>query len=110
MIARAKEHDQVEGLIPHLVDKEVSIVQYTDDTIIFTEHNLEKALDMKLIFLIFSSSSTSTGVNFFIGFEQARDNEKQYQNVLDANQMYFCSNILVFLSTFVNLRTVNGSR
>jgi hypothetical protein len=66
MIARAEEHDQVEGLIPHLVDREVSIVQYTNDTIIFTEHNLEKAPDMKLIFLVFLSSLTSRGVIFLL--------------------------------------------
>jgi hypothetical protein len=42
LIASAKEDRQVEGLIPHLVDGGVSILQYADDTIIFMEHNLEK--------------------------------------------------------------------
>ena len=31
----------------------VSILQYTDDAIIFTEHDLEKAVNMKLILFIF---------------------------------------------------------
>jgi hypothetical protein len=35
LIAEAKEDDQVGGLVPHLVDGEVSILQYTDDTIFF---------------------------------------------------------------------------
>jgi uncharacterized membrane protein YebE (DUF533 family) len=46
MIVRAKEDGQVDGLIPHLVDGGVSILQYDDDTIIFMEHNLEKELNM----------------------------------------------------------------
>jgi hypothetical protein len=35
IIKRAKEDDQVEGLIPHLVDGGVSIPQYADDATIF---------------------------------------------------------------------------
>jgi hypothetical protein len=37
LIARAKEDGQVDGLIPHLVEGGVSILQYTNDTIIFME-------------------------------------------------------------------------
>jgi hypothetical protein len=53
LIERAKEDGQVDGLIPHLVDGGVSILQYADDTIIFMEHGLQKALNMKLILCIF---------------------------------------------------------
>ena len=53
LINRAKQDGQVDGLIPHLVEGGVSILQYTDDTIIFMEHNLEKVLNMKLILCIF---------------------------------------------------------
>jgi hypothetical protein len=42
LIARAKQEGQVGGLIPHLVDGGVSILQYADDTILFLEHNAEK--------------------------------------------------------------------
>jgi hypothetical protein len=45
IIQRAKEDGQVEGLIPHLVDGGVSILQYADDTIIFMENNLEKGIE-----------------------------------------------------------------
>jgi ABC-type proline/glycine betaine transport system ATPase subunit len=55
LIARDKKDGQVNGLIPHLVDGGVSILQYADDTIIFMEHDIEKALNMKLILCIFSS-------------------------------------------------------
>jgi hypothetical protein len=53
IIARTKEDGQVSGLIPHLVEGGVSILQYADDTILFMEHNLEKALNMKLVLCIF---------------------------------------------------------
>jgi hypothetical protein len=49
IIQRAKEEGQVEGHIPHLVDGGVSTLQYADDTIIFMENNMDKALNMKLI-------------------------------------------------------------
>jgi mannosylglycoprotein endo-beta-mannosidase len=52
LIQRAKEDGQVEGLIPHLVEGGVSILQYADDTIIFMDHDLDKALNMKLILCI----------------------------------------------------------
>jgi hypothetical protein len=39
LIARAKDDGQVGGLVPHLVDSGISILQYTDDTILFMEHD-----------------------------------------------------------------------
>jgi hypothetical protein len=63
MIARAKEDGQVDDLIHHLVDGGVSILQYADDTLIFMEHNLEKALNMKLILCIFEELS-GLNINF----------------------------------------------
>ena len=43
IIGRAKQHGHVEGLVPHLVDGRVSILQYADATILFMEHDLAKA-------------------------------------------------------------------
>jgi hypothetical protein len=43
MIERAKSDGMFEGVIPHLVDGGLSILQYADDTIIFMEHDLEGA-------------------------------------------------------------------
>ena len=53
LIGRAKENGQVGGLVPHLVDGGVSILQYADDTIIFMEHDLAKARNMKLVLCLF---------------------------------------------------------
>jgi hypothetical protein len=50
---------QVNGLIPHLVDGGVSILQCADDTIIFLDHDLEKALNMKLILCFLEQLSGS---------------------------------------------------
>jgi hypothetical protein len=58
IIQCAKEDDQVEGLIPHLVDGGVSILQYADDTIIFLENDLDKALNMKLILYLLEQLSS----------------------------------------------------
>jgi len=35
IIKRAKADDQIGGVVPHLVDGGISILQYADDTILF---------------------------------------------------------------------------
>jgi retron-type reverse transcriptase len=35
LIKRAKMEGQIDGVVPHLVDDGLSILQYADDTIIF---------------------------------------------------------------------------
>ena len=39
IIERAKVGGQISGLIPHLVDGGISIVQYADDSILFMDHH-----------------------------------------------------------------------
>ena len=41
LIKRAKDNGSLNGVIPHLVDDGLSILQYADDTIIFLEHDLQ---------------------------------------------------------------------
>jgi hypothetical protein len=50
-IARAKEDGQFKGLIPHLVDDGLSILQYADDIIIFIEHDFEETKNIKNSFV-----------------------------------------------------------
>ena len=57
IIGRAKEEGQIGSLLPHLVDRGISILQYADDTILFKEHDIEKAVNMKLILCIFEQLS-----------------------------------------------------
>jgi hypothetical protein len=81
LIARAKMDGQVEGLIPHLVDGGISILQYADDTILFMDHDLDKALNMKLILCIFEQLS-GLKINFHKSevfcFGKAKEVEDEY--------------------------------
>ena len=82
LIARAKEDGQVGGLIPHLVEGGVSILQYADDTILFMEHDLEKAVNMKLILCVFEQLS-GLKINFHKSeiycFGKAKEQEEEYK-------------------------------
>ena len=52
-ISRAKESEQIQGVVPHLIDEGLSILQYADDTIIFMDNDLENAKNMKLLLCAF---------------------------------------------------------
>jgi hypothetical protein len=45
---RTKFDGQMEGVIPHLVDDGLSILQYNDDTIPFMEHDIEKVRKLEV--------------------------------------------------------------
>jgi retron-type reverse transcriptase len=49
LIERAKIDGQIEGVVPHLVDGDLSILKYADDTNLFMDHDLDKAKNLKLI-------------------------------------------------------------
>ena len=84
IIGRAKQHGHVEGLVPHLVDGGVSILQYADDTIMFMEHDMAKARNMKLILCLFEQLS-GLKINFHKSevfyFEKAKDEEHTYRQL-----------------------------
>jgi hypothetical protein len=94
LIERAKEDGQVGGLIPHLVDGGLSILQYADDTILFLEHDLNKAVNMKLILCLFKELS-GLKINFhkseIFCFGKAKEEEDQYKQIFgcDARQLPF---------------------
>jgi len=56
IIAQAKQEGQVEGVIPHLVDDGLSILQYADDTIIFMCHDMEKSKKHEVSTLCFRTT------------------------------------------------------
>jgi hypothetical protein len=64
--------------VPHLVDGGISILQYGDDAILFMEHDLAKAVNMKLILAMFEEISGSKN-NFHKSelycFGKAKDDE-----------------------------------
>ena len=84
LIARAKEDGQIGGLVPHLVEGGVSILQYADDTILFLEHDVAKAVNMKLILCMFEQLS-GLKINFhksdIFCFGKAKDEVSQYKQI-----------------------------
>jgi len=84
MIARAKQAGQVSGLIPHLIDDGISILQYADDTIIFLEHSLEEAKNMKLVLTTFEQLSVLK-INYhkseLFCFGEATAAQQEYVNI-----------------------------
>jgi len=57
LIARAKEAGLVKDVIPNLIQDGLSILQYADDTVIFMSHDVEKAINMKLLLSTFEQLS-----------------------------------------------------
>jgi hypothetical protein len=84
LIARAKEDGQIGSLIPHLVEGGILIFQYADDTILFLEHDIEKAVNMKLILQFFEELS-GLKINFhkseIFFFGEAKEEEEQYKQL-----------------------------
>ena len=52
MILKAQSNDLFCGLIDHIVDKGVAVLQYADDTIVCLKHSLEGARNLKLLLYI----------------------------------------------------------
>jgi hypothetical protein len=84
IIERAKTDGQIEGVIPHLVDGGLSILQYADDTILFMGHDIEKARNLKLILSAFEQLS-GLKINFhkseLFCFGQALDEAHLYSEL-----------------------------
>jgi hypothetical protein len=66
LISRAKNDGQISGLVPHLVEGGLSILQYAYDTILFMEHDLEQAKNIKLLLCAFEKLSRLK-INFHKG-------------------------------------------
>lgn len=83
-IARAKEDGQIQGLIPHLIDDGLSILQYLDDTTIFMEHGLEQAKHMKIFLRDFEQLS-GLKINFhkseMFCYGEAKNCSDQYSHI-----------------------------
>jgi len=88
LIERAKQDGQILGLVPHLVDGGISILQYADDTIIFMEHNFEQAKNMKLLLTMFEQLF-GLKINFhkseLFYFGAAKGVQQDYMNIFGCN-------------------------
>jgi hypothetical protein len=92
MIECAKNDGLIEGVIPHLVDGGLSILKYADDTILFMEHDLEKAQNLKLILSTFEQLS-GLKINFhkseLFCFGEAQDEANVYAGLFGFAQGQF---------------------
>uniref|UniRef100_I1P400 Reverse transcriptase domain-containing protein n=1 Tax=Oryza glaberrima TaxID=4538 RepID=I1P400_ORYGL len=81
LIQRAKDQGRFKGVVPHLVDNGLSILQYADDTILFMDHDLDEARDLKLVLSAFEKLS-GLKINFhkseLFCYGKAKDVEHEY--------------------------------
>jgi hypothetical protein len=75
----------------HLVDRGLSILQYADDTILFIEHDLKIARNLKLLFAFEQLSGLK--INFHKSelflFGEAQDHTQLYAELFGCNQGQF---------------------
>jgi hypothetical protein len=87
LIKRAKAEGQIAGVIPQLVDDGLLILQYADDTILFMEHNIDKAKNMKLLLLSAFKQLSGLKINFhknkIFCFGEAKDYELLYEQLFE---------------------------
>jgi hypothetical protein len=82
MIERANIDGQFEGVIPHLVDGGLSILQYADDTILFMEHDLEAFEQLSGLKINFHKSELYC-------FGEAQDQAQLYAELFGCNHDEF---------------------
>ena len=88
IIKRAKDDGQIRGVVPHLLDDGLSILQYADDTIIFIDHDLEQAKNLKLLLCAFKQLS-GLKINFhkseFFCYGAAKEMQDFYTDLFGCN-------------------------
>ena len=92
MIEHAERSNQIARVVPHLVDGGLSILQYADDNILFMEHNLKKAKNLKLILSAFEQLS-GLKINFhkseLFCFGEEQDHIALYTKLFSCEQGQF---------------------
>ena len=51
MVHQAQENGLITGLISHIIPKEVAVLQYADDTILFLKHDVQGAVHMNFCYI-----------------------------------------------------------
>jgi hypothetical protein len=84
LVEKAKVAGQISGVIPHLVEEGLTILQYTDDTILCMDNDLDKARNLKLLLCAFEELS-GLKINFhkseFFCFGDAVESATEYANI-----------------------------
>lgn len=84
LIKRAKQEGQFQGVVPHFVEDGLRILQYTDDTILYMENDLEQAKNMKLVLYTFEQLSglkINVHKSEMFCFGEAMNNKKEYKEL-----------------------------
>jgi retron-type reverse transcriptase len=88
LISRAKEAEQIHGMVSHLVDEGLSVLQYADDTVIFMDNALERAKNMKLLLCAFEQLS-ELKINFhkseLFCYGASNANQFEYTQIFGCN-------------------------
>ena len=111
-INRAKAVDQLSGVVPHLIDGDLSILQYADDTILFMDHNLEHAHNMNTILCAFEQL-LGLKINFhkseIFFFGEVKNYESQYMELFGCNPLFqfFCTSLP--LPRWTSVRVLTGA-
>jgi retron-type reverse transcriptase len=76
----------IDGVVPHLVDNVLSILQYAYDTLIFMDDNLDKAKNLKLVLCTFEQL-LGLKINFYKSeifcFGEVRNSENIYSQLFE---------------------------
>jgi hypothetical protein len=111
LIEHAKSDGQIKGVIPHLVDGGLSILQYADDMILFMDHDLEKSRNLKLILAAFEQLS-GLNINFhkseLFCFGDAQNDATPTRSCLVVGKANFLLVILGFQFIIRHLQMLNG--
>jgi hypothetical protein len=92
LINRSKELGHFSRVIPHLVDGDLSILQYADDTIIFLENDHQGAKNMKLLLCAFEQLS-GLKMNFhkseLFCYGSLKEFEEEYSQIFGCGTVSF---------------------
>ena len=91
-INRAKADNQLGGVVPHLIEGGLSILQYANDTILFLEHNLKYAHNLGTILCAFEQL-LGLKINFHKSeiycFGDTKNMENEYMEMFGCNTRIF---------------------
>jgi hypothetical protein len=84
LINRTKNEGHFNGVVPHLVDDGLSILQYANNTVIFLDHDLSSAINLKLLLCSFEQL-LGLKINFhkseIFYFVEAKEVQDEYSSI-----------------------------
>ena len=109
ILSRAKEEGQIKGVVTHLVENGLSILQYADDTVLFFDHDIEQAKNLKLLLGTFEQLS-GLKINFhkseLFCFGQAKEFEEQYSYLFGCKMESYA---FTYLGLTMHYRKLNNT-